>query len=99
MAAPDFWDDQEKAKPVIANLKRLRAIIEPAHALARKMDDLVTACEFAAEDDTLVADAEKTLGEARKALDEFEMKTLFDEPHDHGDCFIHIQAGAGGTDA
>ena len=99
MAAPDFWDDQEKAKPIIKDLKRLRALIEPALALGKKMDDLETACEFAAEDETLVGEAEQMLEVATKALDEFELATLFDDPFDHGDCFINIQAGAGGTDA
>jgi peptide chain release factor 2 len=99
MASPDFWNDQNAARKTVKELKALKALIDPYDKLRVVIGDLDAALEMGAEDAEFAAEAEELLGEARKQLDAFELATLFDEEWDHFDCFLRIQAGAGGTDA
>jgi len=101
MAAPDFWSDSESAQKVVAELKRHKSVVEPVTDLSRRIDDAAVLHELAAE-----ADSEETLQEAAAAvtqiageLDRLELRTLMAGPHDGGDCYFSIHAGAGGTES
>ena len=101
MGATGFWDNNEAAQPVIAELKALKALVVPASALSRQLDDLQVLFELAVE-----AGSEETLGEvaaesakATAALDQLELRTLLSGPHDAGNCYFSIHAGAGGTES
>jgi peptide chain release factor 2 len=101
MGAPGFWDNNEAAQPVIAELKALKALVVPVSALSRQLDDLQVLLELAVE-----AGSEETLGEvaaesakAAAALNQLELRTLLSGPHDAGNCYFSIHAGAGGTES
>ena len=101
MGATGFWDNNEAAQPVIAELKALKALVVPASALSRQLDDLQVLFELAVE-----AGSEETLGEvaaesakATAALDQLELRTLLSGQHDAGNCYFSIHAGAGGTES
>ena len=40
MGATGFWDNQETAKPIIAEMKLLKAAIEPIEGILREIDDV-----------------------------------------------------------
>jgi len=101
MSAPNFWDDAESAGKVVARLKALKATVTPVVELGRRVEDLRALHELAVEasdDETL----QEAAGEARKVaadLDRLELRTMLAGPHDAGDCFFAIHAGAGGTES
>ena len=101
MSAPGFWDDQEAAQKVVARLKTLKAVVAPVEGISSRMDDLRTLHELAVEAgdaDTLseaAAEAEKLGAD----LDKLELRTMLSGPHDAGDCYLSIHAGAGGTES
>ena len=101
MSAPHFWDNAESAQKVVAQLKTLRAVIGPVTELSGKIEDLRTLHDLGAEADdadTLVeaaAEAEKLTAE----LDRLELRTMLAGPHDAGNCYVAIHAGAGGTES
>lgn len=99
MASPTFWNNPDEANRVIAKLKRLKAILDPANNLENQFEELKTIIELAEEDSELAEEARNTIPEATKALNKFEIATLFDGEHDQSNCYLNIQAGAGGTEA
>jgi len=101
MSASHFWDDQESARKVVGRLKALKAVVDPVESLLGRVEDLQALHELGAE-----ADDVETLNEAAveadkvaAALDSLELRTMLSGPHDAGDCFCSIHAGAGGTES
>ena len=99
MGQPNFWDNQEKAQQIIAQLKPINGLINPFDALATSADDLGALCELCAEDPSLESDLEKELVAIEKKLDEFDLRAMFTGGQDASDCFVKISAGTGGTEA
>ena len=101
MSAPNFWDNQEAAQKVVAELKLLRAVIDPVTALSRQVEDLKTLHELAVEgsDQATLAEAAAEAEKVAAALDGLELRTLLSGRHDAGNCYFSIHAGAGGTES
>lgn len=99
MSQQGFWDRPEAAKATVRKLKQLKNLLDPHEEMTAAFADLETAIEMANEDDDMRREAETMLGDLKGRFANFELATLFDEEHDHSNCFIKIQAGAGGTDA
>jgi peptide chain release factor 2 len=101
MTASDFWNDQQKARTVMDELRRLKNLAEPLRKLASGADDLQVLMEFA--DDDASPD---TLEELRAAVDflssevdRVELQTTMSRPEDALAAYVTIQAGEGGTDS
>ncbi len=101
MSAPDFWNDQDTAQKVVAELKTLKAVVAPTTELERRIEDLEVLLELAVEADSQedIADAEKEAAVLEQKLDRLELRTLLSGPHDSGPCYFSIHAGAGGTES
>jgi peptide chain release factor 2 len=101
MSEPGFWDNPEAAQGVVNQLKAAKAIVDPLTSLLSRADDLQVLHEMAVEegaDDELVEVATEAAA-IQKDLDVLELKTLLSEPHDAGNCYFSIHAGAGGTES
>jgi peptide chain release factor 2 len=96
-----FWNDQERAKEVIAELKTLNAVLKPFESLGRQGGDLEASLELAEEmgDDSFDADIRVASEKALADFEEFELRSMLSGPNDHCSAFITIHAGAGGTEA
>ncbi len=101
MAAPGFWDVQESAQQVVAELKVLRAQVESAQDLLRRGEDAQVLLELAEEtgDADAQSEAERELLTLRERTERVELQTLLSGPNDARPCYFGIQAGAGGVDA
>jgi peptide chain release factor 2 len=100
-AAPDLWDDQERAQRVTSRLSYVQGEINRVESLRRRLDDLGVLFEMAAEEDdadTLV-EAQVELGSIRKTLGELEVRTLLAGEYDQRGALVTIRAEAGGVDA
>ncbi len=101
MAQAGFWNDQEKARALMDEMKTLRRIVEPLGKLERELRDGAELLELAeAEGDAgtlaeLSASAESCLAR----LAELELQALLNGPYDYENAFFSIQTGAGGSDA
>jgi peptide chain release factor 2 len=101
MTATDFWNDQQKARTVMDELRRLKNLAEPLRKLSSDADDLQVLMEFADEggsSDSLAelrAAAETLTGE----VDRVELQTTMSRPEDSFAAYVTIQAGEGGTDS
>ena len=101
MASPRFWDDTESAQATVRKLKALKAAVDPAEGLTRRLEDARTLLDLAEEEkDAAAADQVvselATIGAALKRL---EFLALLARPDDAKNCYLAIHAGAGGTEA
>ena len=98
---PGFWDDQAAAQEHLKRCNRLRRLIEPWDQSGRECDDLLELAELLADDEdaeTLAEVTENTRAlEAR--LDELEFQALLSDEMAPSNCYLHIHAGAGGTES
>ncbi len=101
MAAPGFWDDPDKAQKVAQEANNLKSDVDTFNSLNHKLEDLETLWEMAMEDqdDSLVAEMESELEEARKTLSDLELGMLLSDQYDANNAILNLHAGAGGTEA
>lgn len=98
---PNVWNDQKRAQDLGKEKKSLEAIVHTLIKIDSELGDARDLFDMAREEkdeDTLVAiegDAE-TL---KKLVEEMEFRRMFSGQMDANNCFIDIQAGAGGTEA
>lgn len=101
MGAPDFWDDQERARDMNTKAASMKKKLETFQGLEGKLDDVLAAIELAKEfdDDDSAAEAVAQAKQLDKEISSFELLTLLNKPNDEANCYLAIQAGAGGTEA
>jgi peptide chain release factor 2 len=99
--APDFWNDPEKAQALGRERKALEDVVLVLDRVEAGLTDAGELFEMARaenDDDTLIAVRDDLEGiEADVAKLEF--RRMFSNPADPSNCFLDIQAGAGGTEA
>jgi peptide chain release factor 2 len=101
MSSPGFWNDQEKAKEIIAELKGLNVVLKPFEELIRQAGNLEASIELAEEAGTREFDDEVRAAcrQAESDFAAFEFRSMLGGPNDHCNAFVTIHAGAGGTEA
>ncbi|MBM6546885.1 peptide chain release factor 2 [Janibacter sp. YIM B02568] len=103
-AAPDLWDDQDKAQVVTSELSRAKAEHDRVVGMDSRIDDLEVLVEMGLEDGGsdgagAIVEAEAELTKVKKAVGELEVRTLLSGEYDERSAVVTIRAGAGGVDA
>lgn len=101
MGATDFWDNQDRAKALVGELKIAKAQTEPLSKVVADFEDAKLAYEMSREegDEDLLLEADTALAEIIKRMDKIEVQSLLGGKHDTRDCYFSISAGDGGTEA
>jgi len=101
MAAPEFWDDQESAQKVIEACNALKLWTVPLEELARQFQDVKELLPEAVElgDGELVKQLTDSLDEIDRRLADLEVRKMLSGELDGKDCYLEINAGAGGTES
>jgi len=101
MGEPGFWDNQETAKALVAEVKALKALIDPLVAMLRDIADVTALYQLGVEatDAASLEEADRTLADLEKRAERVELQSLLDGKNDPKNCFVQIHAGAGGTEA
>jgi peptide chain release factor 2 len=101
MGAADLWDNPDKAQATVAQLKLVKAQIEPLKAVILRFEDAEVAYEMAKEasDKDLLAEADESLFQLQKMMERVELQSLLSGKHDFRNCYLTISAGDGGTEA
>ncbi len=98
---PNVWNDPKRAQDLGKEKKSLEAIVLTLTKIDTDLADARDLFEMAREeqdDDTLHA-IEHDTDELKKLVEGMEFRRMFSNPMDPNNCFIDIQAGAGGTEA
>lgn len=101
MGADDFWNDQNKARKVVDEIKVLKAQIAPLTKVISAYEEAVLAYQMAKEvgDQDLLQEADESLFKLQHDMTRVELQSLLSDKHDHRNCFLTISAGVGGTEA
>jgi len=99
MAAPDFWDNKDRAQELMAQLSSCRGLIVPFDRLAAEAGDLAVLAELAADDSTLLDEADASARKLEEKLSEIELLSFLSGKFDRNDAYVSIHAGAGGTES
>src|SRR5256885_8720404 len=105
MAAPDFWNNRERAQVDVDEVSRLRSLVNPFRELEREIEDFDALHQLAAEEknDAHRAQAEKEVASEHDRLihklEEFELRQFLSGESDRSNAFITIHSGAGGTES
>ena len=98
---PAVWNDPARAQELGKEKRQLEQVVLTLREIAQQATDLKDLFELAeAEDDedTFVA-VETDLDGLAGSVELLEFRRMFANPMDPNNCFIEIQAGAGGTEA
>ena len=103
-ASGDFWNDQNKAREVIAATNAERAYVVPYDSLVKTVEDAAVMLELAEMEEGQAQQAAlaDTLAECAKADDYFgklRLQSLLGGKFDQCNVFVKLHAGQGGTEA
>src|SRR5262249_44506881 len=105
MAAPDFWNNRERAQTDVDEVSRLRSLINPFPELEREIADFDARHQRATEEknDAHRAQAEREVSTEHDRLlhklEEFELRQFLSGENDRNNAFLIIHSGAGGTES
>jgi peptide chain release factor 2 len=98
---PDFWNDNVKAQGLLKEKTQLEKQVASFERTQRAFDDTRTLFDLAAE--MADADSEKealaTLPGVETQVKQLELEKMLSGPGDRLNCFMDINAGAGGTES
>ncbi|OZQ61673.1 peptide chain release factor 2 [Paenibacillus taichungensis] len=101
MSVPDFWDDNDKAQALIAELNAVKGSVDQYTKLQQDYDDAVMMAELADEegDDDLAVEIGNTVTAIVSKVAEFELQLLLNQPYDKMNAILELHPGAGGTES
>ncbi len=101
MAAPGFWDDRKRAATLAQRVERKRSTLERFKQMIEELDDIELLHQMADEagDDEELAALELRLKVLERGVRQYTIELTFSGEYDAGDCYLSINAGAGGTDS
>jgi len=98
---PQLWNDPKRAQEMGREKKSLEAVVETLRGLTGRIDESSELLEMARSenDDATLLAVEEDVSGIEKEVGEMEFRRMFSNPADPSNCFLDIQAGAGGTEA
>ncbi|MEO3947302.1 peptide chain release factor 2 [Gorillibacterium sp. CAU 1737] len=101
MTAPDFWDDNEKAQKLIAEMNAVKSVTADFEALNNEYEDLATMLELVEEeqDESMVTDIREGTKSLVAKLEAYELQLLLNQPYDRLNAILELHPGAGGTES
>lgn len=101
MSVPDFWDDNDKAQALIAELNAVKGSVDQYTKLQQDYDDAVMMAELADEegDDDLAVEIGNSVTAIVSKVEEFELQLLLNQPYDKMNAILELHPGAGGTES
>lgn len=103
--APDFWNDQHRARELIAETNKLKAVVNPFKKLATAVEDALLMLDLAEEEqdqalrNTVLKDVQESLISLRSDYERIETQSLLSGPLDPNGAYLSLHAGAGGTES
>ena len=98
---PAIWNDAKRAQDLGRERKSLEDVVLGLTQIGQNLGDAAELFEMAQaenDDDSLLS-ISVDVGDVEKRVEALEFRRMFSNPADPNNCFIDIQAGAGGTEA
>jgi len=104
-ASPDFWKDQNKAREIIAQTNKIKAIVNPFNKLASTIEDARFMIELAEDEEdeiqrnAVLKDVAEQLTSLQADFERIETQSLLSGELDANSAYLSLHAGAGGTES
>lgn len=101
MERPAFWEDNDAAQKVINECNALRAWTVPYNDLKKRFQDVkdLLPDAFEAGEEGLLKEMLAELDSVEQELSDLEIRRMLSGELDNKNCYLSINAGAGGTEA
>ena len=100
MSAADFWDNTDRPRKIVKELKILKAVVEPWELAYKKYQELEELIPLLKEDDLdLFLDLARNTDSLLVVVDKLEFQVLLGGALDKNSAILSINAGAGGTES
>jgi len=104
MSQDNFWNNRTYAQKLVDESASIKRRIEPLLKAETQHADMQTMLELAdGEDEATLKDIQSELSadlaKFNERLEALELELMLDGPHDHSNCILSINAGAGGTES
>ncbi|CAD5374893.1 Peptide chain release factor 2 [Rubrivivax sp. A210] len=98
---PAVWNDPKRAQELGREKKTLETVVQTIDHLSGNLADNTELYEMSKAEDDFdgIAAMEAEAHKLRETVEQLEFRRMFSNPADPLNCFIDIQAGAGGTEA
>jgi peptide chain release factor 2 len=98
---PAVWNEPKRAQDLGKEKRELDRVVETVQHLESSLADNAELYDMAKGDGDFdaIATLETDTAKLLTTVEEFEFRRMFNNPADPSNCFIDIQAGAGGTEA
>lgn len=97
---PDFWNNDEKARVALQEMKALKTQVEPWRQLEKEAGshlELAQMLEEAGEEDESARrEIEETTAKLEQRFEDLEFRRMMSDPQDVSNCYLYIHPGAGG---
>jgi peptide chain release factor 2 len=94
----EFWKNPQQAE-ISKELQHLRTLRDQFITITTTQKDLSELIDLFAENEVELAKIAADVTDLRKKVIAFKIHLLLNEPSDASNCFVHIHAGAGGTES
>lgn len=101
MATPGFWEDRDRAKNLSQQVERARSKLAGYVGVVTELEEIELLHRMAveAEDDVEFDDLDRRLTAIGARVQQLRIELAFSGEYDAGNCYLSINAGAGGTDS
>jgi peptide chain release factor 2 len=101
MASPGFWEDRDRAKSLSQQVERARSKLTSYVDVVTELEeiDLLHRMAVEAEDGPELDELEGRLTALGARVQQLRIELAFSGEYDIGNCYLSINAGAGGTDS
>ena len=101
LEASDIWNDSAAALALGREKRALETTVLGLTSLSESLGDATDLFQMAVDEDddeTIIA-VEADALKIEEGVEDLEFRRMFNNPADPSNCFVEIQAGAGGTEA
>ena len=101
MGGEGFWNNQDAANAVVAEVKSLKSQLDGVAEVQRRIDDLDVLWQMAqeADDQATREEVDAQIEPVRAAVDRLRTLSLLRGKYDMGSCYLSIYSREGGTEA
>lgn len=98
---PNVWNEPKRAQELGREKRTLDTVVETINHLTSSLADSTELYDMAKEESDFdsIASIETDARKLQETVEQLEFRRMFNNPADPSNCFIDIQAGAGGTEA
>lgn len=100
-SSPHLWQDPSQAQKTLKERDQLTRSIDKIRLTDQELGECTTLLELAEHENNLavIKEVEEALFALKGKINQLQLETLLSGEADNNDCFIEINAGAGGTEA